>query len=304
LDFLALGQVLHREHGSDGTALEVIERRVSAGYLETLGIPLVAGRALTTGESYDVEARVAVVDEALANRLFGSALVVGRTLDFLRPTRADGPRTVPYEIVGVVGSTRSRDLREGLRPTVYLPVAGIRIATFQVRTPLPPAAAAAAVRQEIRRLEPELAGVAIVTPPEQIEELVSQERLLAKLGGVLSALALLIAAAGVATVVTFGVTERTREFGVRIALGASGRHIASAAVGQVVRAATIGAAIGLVVHGAGARWLEAVLFDVGAFDPRTLLACVFVLLLALVAATWIPVRKAMRTEPAVALRAD
>ncbi len=304
LDFLAIGQVRGSTTLTGDALIEVIERRVSAGYLETLGIPLVAGRSMTVSEAADAAARVVVIDEALARRLFGTPFVVGQSLSVHRPTAADGRRTVPHEIVGVAGSTRSRELRTGFRPTVYLPVAGIRIATFQVRLSLPPADAAATIRQEIRRLEPQLAGTALATPREQVEEFVAQERLLAKLGLVLSALALLIAVAGAATVVTYGVAERTREFGVRIALGASGRHITSAALGQVLRGSAIGIVAGLTVHAIGARWLTVALFDVDAFDPLTLLVCVVGLTLAILGATWMPVRRARRTDPAVALRAD
>jgi hypothetical protein len=287
--------------GTDATSIDVLQRSVTADYFRTLGIPIVAGRAMTRAEGEQTPmAPVALIDQSLAGRLFGSSPPLGADLQFSRPS-GQPTRAV---VIGVVGDTRSREVRDGPDPTVYVPASSLRIATFHVRSSLPRGEAVALIRRTIRAIEPALAADSITTVTEELGVITSQERLLARLSIILAALALAIAVAGVYTTVTCGVAERTREFGIRVALGATRGAIAREALGQAGWACAAGVLMGLLVYAFVAQPLGTILFEVTVLDPVSIAACTTLFAATVFAATWPQARRAGRTDPAVTLRSD
>jgi predicted permease len=252
------------------TILELVEvRQVSSSYLQTLGIPLLTGRMFTTQEVTAENVRVAVIDQSLASELFAEKPALGQQIHLLMVRE---PQI--YEVIGVVADTGAREIREEHRPAVYLPATALRVATVQLRSRLPHGETASLVQRVIREIEPALPADSIVATHERIAEVTAQERLLAKLGGVLAALALVIAAAGVYSAVGCRVTEQTRELGIRMALGATQRTVGFGVLRRVLVVAGLGTAAGLLI-----------------------------LTSALIAA-WLPARRATKVDATIAMRAS
>jgi hypothetical protein len=300
-----MGRLTGPYPGTAEASIEVLERSVTADYFDTLRIPLVAGRGITRAEAEEQpRPPVVVLDEALARRLFGSASPLGAEVRVRAPLRGQPDRTRSVQVVGVVGSTRSSELRDGRPPTMYVPAGLLRIATFHVRSGLPQGEAVALIRRTIRAIEPALAVDSVTTLAQDIATITAQERLLAKTGSILAVLALMMAVAGVLTVVSCGVAERTREFGIRLALGASRRRIVAEALAQSARACGIGTLTGLALYLAAARPLRSVVFEVAVLDPLSIVAFITALLAASLAATYPSARRAASIDPAVTLRAE
>jgi len=283
-----------------GATRTINARTVSSRYLATLGIPLRAGRTFTASEDEQrPRSDVALIDEALATMLFGSASPLGQLVvvqDAMTPT--------PREIIGVVGNTAARAIRDGFAPTLYLPVGtSLPIATFQVRTALAAGDAAALVRRVLHDLEPGL-PVEISTVQNDVRKILAEELVVAKLGWVVSLLALGIAIAGIYAVVACAVAERTREFGIRIAIGASQAVITRAVLRGTLITCSIGAAAGVALYAMGSKWVAPRLYHVGVFDALTMIVTVGVLIAGALLASWQPARRAARVDPIVSLRAE
>lgn len=216
-----------------------------------------------------------------------------------------GFRPAAHEIIGVVQTTVGGDLRDAPRPSVYTPAGDdLRIATFHVRSRLPTDQAAALVRATIQELEPNLPVDSIATVQDELVERTAEERVLAKLGLVVAALALLMAAGGVFASVAVRVTERTREFGIRMALGASRGRVGASVVHRGVGMTAGGIVAGLALYGALSPLLHARLYEVSPLDPAVLVATTAILLCSGALAAWLPARRATTVDPTVALRAD
>jgi predicted permease len=273
---------------------------VSSEYLTTLNAPLVAGRMFTRAEARADNAPVVVVDESLATAMFGSEPAAGR---YLRLTTFDTP--VLHEVIGVVRDTGWRDFREGPRPALYLPAGqSLPIATMHVRSRLPSAEAAALIRRIVREVEPALPVDTVTTLGEEVRQIAAEERLLAKLGLVLAALALGMAAAGIHAAVACGVGEQKREFGIRMALGASRGAVGRGVLGRVLLATSAGMLAGLALYVWASRFIEARLYEISRLDAATLGAAMAILTSAALLAAWLPTRRATRVDPTIALRAE
>ncbi len=274
---------------------------VSTGYFETLRMPLLRGRGFTADDDRDAP-RVAVVNRAMAERYWPGRDPVGRQVYL-------GPREDPagaVRIVGIAPDTRYRDLREREGHVVYLPLAQSDEpkVTLLARTAGPPSGLAAAVRAEIRALAPGVPLFGARSLEEHLRGAYAAERLAAQLTAAFGLLALTLAAVGLYGTLSFFVARRTREIGIRIALGAEPRDV----VGYVLRGAALVVAVGLVLGVLAALLLSplarGILYQAEPGDPGTiLLACATLGAVALLAA-WLPARRASRLEPARTLREE
>jgi predicted permease len=268
----------------------------SVGYFETLGIPLRDGRTFTTGDT-DTSERVVVVNETLARRFFGGAAVGKRLTD---------SGDTALRIVGVVGDVKHITVVEPPPPMVYYPLTQepLRRMTMVVRTATAPEALGETARRELRALNGEVAVFATRTLRTHVQEALTSERLTASLVSVCGLLALLLAVVGLYGAIAYLVTRRTREIGVRMALGASPDRVLLLVVGQGLRIAGAGIAAGLVCAALIARSAPLALYGVTPLDPRTYLAVMLLLTLTAALAAYVPARRAVRIDPARALSQD
>jgi predicted permease len=294
------------DDGSPAAAM-ALHSTVSGGYFRALGIPLVAGRPFT-GEEYlradKNAAGVAVINEALAAALFGNAPAIGRTIRV--SDSRDDTVTRADEVIGVVGDTRTGSgfLTEH-RPALYEPDHAVLVLdTFYVRGRAMPAETLANVRRVMHELEPGLPLTDAGTLVDEVTALFPDDIALARLMRLVALLATVLGAAGVYSVVTCTLGERTREFGIRMALGASSRDLTRLVLRGAGAMVLIGTAAGLAGFWAVSRMLTARLAGVSARDPLTLTMAACLLAIAAIAAAWVPARRATRIAPTSALKAD
>jgi len=271
---------------------------VSPGYFPALGIRLVRGRLLAPSDGPEA-ARVLVINETLARRFFGARDPIGARITF-------GDSTDYATVVGVVADMRQRGLADPPYSQAYAPVAqeAPRSAYLTLRTSGDPTALAAAVRRSITELDPTLPVYDVRSMEERLADDVARPRLTSALTSAFALAAILLAAVGISGVVAYAVGQRTRELGVRQALGARPDDVVRLVVRQGMAPVVVGIVVGLLAAGAAARAVRGLLFGVGAADPLTyVLALVFLGSVAFVA-TWLPARRALRVAPAEALLAD
>ena len=217
---------------------------VSPGFFDTMRIRLIAGRDFIPSDSEPLEPTAVIVNEAFARRYFDAASPIGRGYD-----RTGQPPPVRQEIVGVVTDVR-HDLRSVPPPTVYVPLRGL--GTMQVRSDGDPLALTAVIDREVRATHPSLRVTGFRLQATQVANTLLRERLLALLSGFFAAVGLLMAAVGLYGVLSYSVVRRTREIGIRIALGAR----SSALVIAIVRDAALMTGIGIIVGLAGGLYLS------------------------------------------------
>jgi predicted permease len=285
-----------------GAGVVMAERNyVGPGFFALLGAPPVAGREFTV-EDDRRQSAIAIVNQRLADRLWPGESPIGRTLQY-------GGARRPLEVIAVVPNALFNGPSHDGQPSIvfvpeHLRGPGAPRATFYVRHHGPVETAAPALRAALRQSFPEFA-VEMMTPIEQaLADLVSPIRMTIRLMMAFAAGSLLIAAVGLYGVIAFNMRRRTREFGVRIALGASGRQV----LGSVVREGALLTAIGLVagfVLSAGAGSLmRGVLFGVAPTDPPTYAGVFALLAIVSLMASYLPARRASRVDPVVALRQE
>jgi putative ABC transport system permease protein len=271
---------------------------ISPNYFQTLGAPLAQGREFTAQDTADAPL-VVIVNEAAAHRYWPGLDVVGK-----RIIRGKGRNTEFAEIVGVVRNSKEKGLTEDPRPALYVPLLQNYFPelTLHVRTATQSQTLLSAVRREAQLLDPTLPVYNLGTLAQQKDGLLYTERLAAALLTLFGLLALSLAAVGIYGMLSYAVTERTREMGIRLALGANPRDLIKLVVGQGMTLTLIGLVIGVGASFALTRLIARLLFGVSATDPMTFI--VIPLLLAGVAmlACWIPARRATRVDPLVALR--
>jgi putative ABC transport system permease protein len=274
---------------------------VSSGYFAAMGIPIVAGRSIDDRASKDGPLEVAV-SLALAKKYFGGRNPVGTRIRL-----GEGGKDDPwFTIVGLVGDVRQMGLAEPAPPILYIPFQHLPLpyTSVTVRSALPEPAVASLLKAQLATIDRELPYGDINTLGDVVQKSVESERFRATLIGVFAMLALVLAAVGVYGLISYTVTQRTREIGIRVALGASPRHVLVAVVREGVTLAVIGIVIGLAGALLATRALTAFLFGVGAADPLTFGGVAIVLLLVATAASYIPSRRALKVDPMIALRAE
>jgi predicted permease len=270
---------------------------VSADYHAVLGIPLLAGRALSVGDTAGAP-RVVVISASLARRLFGGASPIGR--------RLRGLRDQPLTIVGVVGDVRANAIDETPQPAAYLPVAQETDlgGSLLVRTRGDPLALERAARAAIASVDPEQPVMNVRTMDDYVAQALSARRFSLFLTAVFAVSALVLAMVGLYGLLAYLVAQRTREIGVRVALGAQRVDVARLVLGGALRLAGLGALIGVPAALVGGRLLRAQLYGVGPADPATIVGVALVLLGTAAAAALVPTRRAARVDPAVALQSE
>ena len=280
-----------------GEHLAADYRDVSASYFATMGIPLIAGRVFTQQDNLD-HPRAVVIDEALADRFFPNGDAIGKHLQV-----PDG-KQVAREIVGVVGSVHDTGFDQQPRPTIYFPSLQTSDQTMSlvVRTTLPPGTILPAIKNAIWSMDKDQPVFAVRSMDEIVAGTVSAQHLAFILLGVFAFLALALAAIGIYGVTSYGVSERTHEIGVRMALGAQPGDVLRLVLAGGSRLAGIGIVSGVAAAIALTRLLSSLLFGVSATDPLIFGAVAALLLGVALAACYIPARRAMRVDPMVALR--
>jgi len=273
---------------------------VTPDHFRTLGVPVVEGRDFAERDALGGP-RVAIVNQTMARYFFGERSAVGRRMS----TEANGAYEI--EIVGVVRDAKYVDLRETTPRHFYVPVAQVpRLfeLTLHVRVDGDPGDALSPVRAALAAVDPAVPLSAPGTLVAQLDRSLATERLVAWLSGVFGLLALLLAALGLYGVVAFSVARRTREIGVRVALGARGGDVVLLVLRRMGGVVVAGFVAGSLVALAGGRVLASLLYQVDARSPAVYLAAGALLLVVAGVATWLPARRAARIDPVVALRCE
>jgi predicted permease len=276
--------------------VELDENYVGPGYFATAGIPVTAGREFDDRDR-DGGALVVLVSEAVAKRYYPGLDPIGRRI---------GDREFTAKIVGVVGDIRPRELRDAPIPMLYFPIRQwpSRPNNLTVRVSGDVNAAVASIRTTLQRAEPGLVLDNVGTMALQIDRNILRERLVAYLAAAFGGLALLLGCIGLYGVLSYSVARRTQEFGVRLALGARPFDLTRDVLGDASRVAIAGTAFGLLAALWVSGLLETLLFDVSTFDPIVAVASAALLLMATLAASYLPARRASRVNPIAALKTD
>jgi putative ABC transport system permease protein len=273
---------------------------VSGGYFTAMGIPVLSGRAFL---DRDVESAppVAIVSASLAKRYWPGANPIGKRLRF-----DDGPSDPWVTVVGLVGDTRQLGVAEEAPRLLYFPYEQFPLpfTSVAVRSSLPQGAIAALLKAQMVTIDQDLAFSEIRLLQSEVDDNVANPRFRAILIGIFALLALVLAAVGVYGLISYTVTQRTREIGIRVALGAAPRQVLAPVMREGIVLALGGIGIGLIGAFAATRALSAFLFGIGASDPLTFGGVAVLLLVVALAASYIPSRRALRVDPVVALRAE
>jgi predicted permease len=283
---------------------------VGPNFFDTLHIPLLAGRsfnasdfavaASNSGDTPTSAPTPVIVNRAFVEKYVGKENPLGKQFGEA-PAEENGPANPGYEIVGVVADAKYSDLRRDIHATMYSPQ-HIGGASFELRTASDPQAILAAIREAIAQVNANLPLFNVTTESLQIDRLLFQERLVARLSAFFGLLALILACVGLYGLLAYEVSRRTREIGIRMALGAQPESVLRLVLRQGIVLALIGAAVGIAAALAVMRYITAMLYDVGSNDPLTMIAVAVLLTLVALAACYIPARRAMRVDPIVALR--
>jgi putative ABC transport system permease protein len=273
-------------------------RVVDGGYFRTMGIPLLQGRTFTEREQTQ-ESHVVMINETMARDFFPGEDPIGH-----RVRIAMKNENVPSEIIGVVRDVRHVGLETPARAMTYWPYPELAYSglTLVVRAESEPLALAEAVRREVLALDKDQPIADVSTMEQLLSDSVSRARFSALLLGVFAAVALLLAAVGIFGVMSYGVSERTHEIGVRMALGAQASHVLTLVVRQGMALTLIGIVIGLGAAFGLTRVMASLLYGVSATDPVTFVAISLLLASVALLACYLPARRATKVDPMIALR--
>ncbi len=271
---------------------------VAPEFFSTLGIPFLAGRDFTAGDDL-ASPRVAVVNESFARYFYGGGDPVGRRFFFGRD------KDTPITIIGFVGDGKSMSLREEPERFLYLPytqTTDLGGVTFYVRSAVDPESLGARLREAVARVDSSLPVTDMKTMNRQIDESLYVERMVAALSVAFGGLATLLAAVGLYGVLSYTVAARTREIGIRVALGAERKRLLLLVLREVAVLSLLGIGIGLPAGFFAGRLVEGQLYGLSGRDPFAIVLATFVLLATAAIAGYIPAARASRVDPMVALR--
>ena len=292
--------VITDEHTPNVPILErpLVDRRyISPGYFKTMSIPLRQGRLF---DESDRKRAVTILSEKIATRLWPGEDPIGKRV-------RESDSSPPTEVVAVVGDIRASALEKDPSAAMYLPywqgdVSDLSDMSLMVRTDIDSQSMAGVLREEIRKLDAETPIAEMKTMERVVSESVSRRRFQMFLLSIFAGVAMLLAAVGIYGVVSYSVTERTNEIGIRLALGAERRDVFRLVLTAGMIPALTGVSIGLVAAFAFARVIKSLLFGVSATDPATLFVIAATLTIVALLACWIPARRATKVDPMIALR--
>jgi putative ABC transport system permease protein len=272
---------------------------VNATYFRVMGIPVLAGRTFTDTDGAQGTSPVAIISERLAQLRFAGVNPIGRTIRV-------GPAREPRVIVGVVGNTKHYGLDTATREQIYEPFTQVPIdaMTFLLKSDLPPAGVTAAVRRAVFEEDPEQTTSHPLVMEEVVARSTARARFLTLLVSLFGVLALSLAACGVYALIAYRVTNRQREIGVRLALGASAGSVVRLFMAEGLTLVLVGLSVGLTLAVAGSKPMEVLLFETSIREPAVLLVAPVVLAIAGLAASVIPAARAARIDPVGTLRAE
>jgi predicted permease len=283
---------------------------ISSGYFAALGVPVIEGRdfnlrdtdEVKRGESADdYSPRVVIVNEKFARKYFGDASAIGRRVGF----GSDPGTPTDMEIVGVVKDIKYMNLRDEIPIQMFIPFLASRYVgdmTVYVRAALPAEQVVASARERVQRLDPNLPLYNVRAIEQRVSDSLLVERLIAVLSTAFGVLATLLACVGLYGVLAYNVARRSREIGVRMALGARAADVVGLVLREALLLLGLGVALGLPLAVALARMVQSQLFGIHFADPLTLAVAAFVLGLATALAGYLPARRASRVDPMSALR--
>jgi putative ABC transport system permease protein len=285
---------------SEGASRTASYVSVSPDYFRVMAIPLLAGRVFN---QHDVSSapRVSIISEAMARLYFPNQNPLGKQITFGFP-RGSGGAT--REIIGIVGNVRDVALGQDPGAMMYVPFAQAPLwgANLVVKSTLSTSSVAAAIRQEVQKIDKDLPVTDVRKMPDLIDASVAQPRFRMFLLGLFAVMALVLAATGIFGVISYSVSRRTNEIGIRVALGASRKTILGMILREILIVTLAGLAVGLPSALVASHLVGHMLFNVSANDPATLAGVAFVLAAVAALAGYIPARRAMRVDPMVALR--
>jgi len=270
---------------------------VNPGYFKTMNIPLLRGREFEYSDASTPN--IIIVSQATARTFWGDENPLGRTL------RRSADPDIPLTVVGVVGDVRSTQLSQE-SPAFYYSIT-TRTAPLMdvvVRTDMSPESLLPAIRKQIKALDPDLPMANVKTMEQWLTTSATQPRLTSILLSLFAGVALLIAAIGIYAVLTYSVSQRKREIGIRMALGATPRRVLKLIVSEGMRVALLGLGIGLAGGIALGRTVESLVYGVGVRDPKIYFVVAAILTAVALAACFIPARRAAVVDPLVALREE
>jgi putative ABC transport system permease protein len=274
----------------------------SPDYFRTMHVPVVRGREFTDADN-DAAPRVVVVNERFARQYFGDADPIGQRI---KPGLSTTEKETPWrEIVGVVGGIRHRALSEESRPAYFVPYAQGLISPLDlvVRT-TSGAGIVDDIRRTLARKDPEVALFDVKTMDEYVATSVATPRFQTLLLALFAAVGLLLTAVGVYGVMSYGVAQRTREFGIRLALGARPGEVLGLVLRGGLALIAVGLMVGVVASCFATRLLTSALYSVDPLDPATFASVAATLVAVAIAASYVPARRATRVDPITALRSE
>ena len=277
---------------------------VGPRYCETEGMRLLLGRDIGSPDNESAP-RVAVVNESFVHRYLGNQYPIGRRFSMDVPAKR-----YDIEIVGVVKDFKFNEPRQEFWPVAFLPLLQLTdpndrmrfAASLDVRTSGNPSSVAAAIRTAVQDVDRNLPITGVTTVKAQLDDALTKERLIAKLSVFFSLLSLVLASLGLYGVMSYAISRRTGEIGIRMAMGAARGDVARMVVRETLLVALIGVSIGVTAAVAGTRLIQGQLFGLAATDPVTISLAAAVMIAVSLAAGYMPARRASRVDPMVALR--
>ncbi len=285
----------HHPPDSEGTPTDTVA--IGADYFQAVGVPLVAGRPFTREEIAE-HRRVAIVNETMARQYWPDGTAVGRLLHLT------GFKSVPYQVVGVARDHAVRAVSEAPRPYLHVPFGPSASLGLIVRTGIPAASALPMLRDTLWRLEPDIVFTEDVPAEQIVATTMAPTRIGAACFGAFGLLATLLAAVGVYGVIAYSVSRRTREIGIRLALGAERGQVLRMVLAHGGRLAFVGVTLGAFASAGAGQLLGSLLYGVSGFDGAAYLAASALLLLIALAANLVPALTAARIDPVRALRSE
>jgi len=281
----------------------VYMQSISTSFFDTVQMPIVSGRRLEAG---DRQHRVGVANETLARRFFGNSTdAVGRRVGVTKdPSAPDVATEDLVEIVGVVHDARYMTVREDALPTLFIPMTDTGAVTFALRASTAPLALVAAVREAGRQLGNGLVLSDFRTQADQAAQTFAREHDFALIASLFGGLALVLTSIGLYGLLSYSVARRTREIGIRMALGARRGDVMRAVLREMLAIVTAGAATGIAIALGAARFVQSWLYGITTVDPLAMGAAITLLIAVAVVAAALPARRASRVDPLIALRSE